>query len=175
MALEYVVVGRRPVPRSPGRDPWTYDFEIAADAIDDSLDDAFEDGDCAIEELDSTQDEVWSWAEGHAGFKPRSVITIRKAGWEFSQAAAEVLSAALDGIYFVDGLVDEHGIERPFEKAEPAKSTSELERRIEIASTQASKYFEAWENAAKRAAVEWERRNPESAALRKRENDWSDL
>lgn len=175
MAWEYVVVGRRPIPkRRKGQSLWLHTFELVDDEEDDA-DEAFEEGDCAIDEIDSGEAECWSWAGRHAGFTPKAVVAVRKAGWEFSRAVAEVLAAALDGIYFVDATVDEDGIERPIEATAPASSTRELERRIELASKSPAKYFDAWRAQSERACREWAEQNPEDAAQRDRENDWSNI
>ncbi|NUO52803.1 MAG: hypothetical protein HOV80_28490 [Polyangiaceae bacterium] len=112
--------------------------------------------------------------EKHAGFAPKSVVTIRKAGWEFSGAAAEVLAAALDGVMFVDGLVEKSGVSRPPVSA-PAKSIEELQERIEAASREPAAFFARWEEAGRKAQEEHDRLHPEDAELRKKENDWSDM
>ncbi len=180
MALEYVVAGRRRLPGGSFRfGTWSWVFEItdeAAEAADlDGTDALFEAGSCAIDEMKPSQKEFWSWVEEQVGFRPSSVVTVRKAGWEFSRAAAEVLASALDGVYFVDGAVEEDGLHQPFEPAEPAGSLKELQHRIEVASTQAGKYFGAWAAADRLAQAEADRRDPAAAERRKHENDWSDL
>lgn len=181
MALEYVIAGRRRLPGGLFRfGTWSWMFEIVDGANQDAADfdpdaEQFEEGACAIDEIKPGQKEFWSWVEKHVGFKPGSVVTVRKAGWEFSQAAAEVLASSLDGVYFVDGTVEEDGLHKPLEPAEPAGSLRELQRRIELASTQANKYFSAWAAADRRAQQEADRRDPAAADQRRKDNDWSDL
>jgi len=177
MAAEYVIAGRLPLPGGPLRlRTWSFTFTLENDDEDEDLDaELFEDGDCAIDEVKRGEKNVWTWVEELVGFKPKSVITVRKAGWEFSQAAAEVLAAALDGVYFCDAEATPADVTQPFESAAPARSVAELQARIEAAAKQAGKYFRAWQDAAERAQAAEDLRNPEGAVLRKRENDWSDL
>lgn len=180
MALEYVVAGRRPLPGLLRFRAWSWTFELqdTRDEDDEDYDhDApmFDDGAFELVEIRPAGNaEYYAFVEKHAGFTPRSVLTIRTAGWDFSRAAAEVLAGALDGVLFVDGLVAEHGIEQ-VAATNPAKSVEELQSRIEAASREPATFFDRWAAAGAHAQAEHDRRNPEDAARRKRENDWSDL
>jgi hypothetical protein len=181
MAVEYVVAGRRKIPGMLRVRAWSWTFEIddSYDEDEDDVDDEaayFEEGSLAIDEIRrSGNEEFYAFVTKHAGFVPKSVLTVRKAGWEFSRAAAEVLAAALDGVYFVDAAVEEHGLEPPVASIEAAKSVGELQARIEAASRQAAVFFERWAAQDAAARAEHDRLHPEDAALRERENDWSDV
>ncbi len=179
MALEYIVAGRRSLPAPPHARPWSWTFAVDDDEDDEASTNgdevSFDEGSFELEEIRSEgNDDFYSFVEKHSGFAPRSVITIRKAGWDFSRAAAEVLAAALDGVLFVDGLVEEHGVER-VPAADPAHSIDVLQARIEAASREPRRFFERWAAAEARAREEHDRRHPEDADRRARENDWSDL
>ncbi len=176
MALEYVVAGRRSLPGIVRLRPWSWVFSIDNEDVEDD-DDApiWDEGSFELDEIRRKGSaEFYAFVEKHAGFAPKSVVTIRKAGWEFSRAAAEVLAAALDGVLFVDGLVEDEGVERP-PATPPAKSIDELQQRIEAASREAAAFFARWEEADRRAREEHDRLHPEDAELRRRENDWSDV
>ncbi len=178
MALEYVVAGRRSLPGMFRLARWSWVFSI--DCSDDEAeedDDApsWGEGSFELDEIRRNDGaDFYTFVKRHAGFEPRSVITIRKAGWELSRAAAEVVAAALDGVMFVDGLVEEHGVEQP-PATPPAQSIEELQARIEAAARAPAAFFERWEQAARRAQEEHDRLHPEDAELRSRENDWSDV
>ena len=170
MAAEYVIAGRRPL---PGEGTWVWYFDLEDEDDDDDVV-AFEGGGfelCAIER--SGNDDFFAWVEKRAGFAPESVVTIRKAGWEFSRAAAEVVAAALDGVYFID--VVEDALEPAVAPTAPATSTAELEARIEAASREPAKIFARWAAEEAAAQEEHDRKNPADAARRKNENDWSDI
>lgn len=171
MALEYIVAGRRSLPGYRIK-PWTWVFEIDCDD-DDAM--VFDEGSFELAEVRRRGNtDFYAFVEKHVGYAPKSVLTIRKAGWEFSRAAAEVLAAALDGVLFVDGLVDEQGIETVM-ATQPAKSIRELEERVEAASRDAETFFLRWEVDAAKAQADHDRLHPSDAVRRGRENDWSDL
>jgi hypothetical protein len=157
MAAEYVIAGRRPLPRGffrLGTWSWTFSFEDTRSEDDEDYDDdapMFDDGSFALDEIKRRGNaEMYAFVEKHAGFAPKSVVTIRKAGWDFSRAAAEVLAAALDGVCFVDTGVAEHGLEPPVDPAPPARSIAELQKRIEAASREPARFFARWEALAER-------------------------
>lgn len=183
MALEYVVAGRRALPGGFFRlRTWTFAFALEDERSEDDEDydyDApmFDDGSLELCEIRRRGNgDFYAFVEKHAGFTPQSVVTIRKAGWDFSRAAAEVLAAALDGVYFVDGTVEELGLEgAAIAATEPASSVAELEARIAAASREPARFFERWAEADRQAREEHDRRNPEDAKRRRKENDWSDL
>jgi ribosomal protein L12E/L44/L45/RPP1/RPP2 len=181
MASEYVIAGRRALPGGLFRlRTWSWTFEIEDTRSDDDEDydhDAptFDDGSFALDEIRRRgNDEMYAFVEKHAGFAPKSVVTLRKAGWDFSRAAAEVLAAALDGVCFVDALVAEHGLSPAVPPAAPARSILELQTRIEAASREPAKFFERWA-AEDDAAQEEDRQDPPGASRRKKDNDWSDV
>ena len=181
MAAEYVIAGRRALPGGIlrlGTWSWSFAFEDARSEDDEDYDyDApmFDDGSLQLAEIGRRSNKAfYASVEKHAGFAPKSVVTIRKAGWDFSRAAAEVLAAALDGVYFVDGAVTEHGLEPAVTPTAPARSLGELQARIEAASREPARFFERWAAAEATAQQEQDRRDPAGTSRRKKDNDWSD-
>ena len=180
MAYEYVIAGRRALPGGLLRlRTWSWTFAIEdTRSEDDEEDDGemFDDGSFALDEIRRRgNDEMYAFVEKHAGFAPKAVVTIRKAGWDFSRAAAEVLAAALDGVCFVDALVAEHGLSPAVPAAAPARSILELQARIEAASREPAKFFARWEAEDEAAQEEQDRQDPAGATRRKKDNDWSDM
>jgi hypothetical protein len=146
MADEYVIAGRRELPRSAGAEAWSFRLKLEDKRSEDVAGvQVFEGGSFELDEIRrSGNDELFAFVEKHAGFVPKSVVTIRKASWEFSRAAAEVVVSALDGVHFVDALVAKHGLEKPLMPSEPAASLKELEERIESASRDATAFLQRW-------------------------------
>jgi hypothetical protein len=173
MAAEYVVAGRRALPGLFRLRAWCWVFELEQPDDEEDDESRFEDGACEVSEIPARGNaDYHAYVAAHVGFAPKSVVTIRKAGWEFSRAAAEVLAGALDGATFVD--TDPERVYAVAATA-PARSLEELKARIVVAAGEAAAFFERWAAEEARAQEEDDRLHPEDAELRRREDDWSDV
>src|SRR5689334_6720583 len=84
----------------------------------------------------------FSFVRKRAGFSPVSIVAISPAAFEFSECAANVIAAALDGVYFCDAIPD-HGPLPPLAKAGPVSSVEELEARLDDAFAKPAAFFAA--------------------------------
>ena len=93
MAHEYIVAGRRALPGAGRSSPWSWTFTFEDPHSKDDQDDddeaaAFEEGSFELDEIRrSDNEELYAFVTKHAGFSPKSVVTIRKAGWDVWAAA----------------------------------------------------------------------------------------
>lgn len=180
MAVEYVVAGRRASPIRQTKEVWTHEIEhYFEDGDDDSEGGVWDEGRCFIYEIEPDPGEYLDFVTQRAGFKPVSIISIRPAGFEFSECAASVIAAAVDGVYFCDAVSDQ-GPWETLDKADRPTTFGDLEQRLAAAFQKGpNEFFQAVAARDEAAAAAWARKNPEeaaaAAALNAQENDWSDV
>ena len=157
MAVEYYVLARTPL---PGRSaPWSMVVESTEGAL-------------AISE--DTSDDTRQFVKElvpELSFEPKSVIRVRKGGWELADVVAEVIASALDGLVTDDV---QGGISLDAQQigaSEPPASLAELEERIRDAFTSPEPFLEAQEQREQRRRKAAADADPSSAT----ENDWSEL
>ena len=145
MAYEYVVAGRRSFPKQ-AKEQWSRwmaqgeEDEEEEDEEDD--DETWDEGSCSIDQMIVEPGEYFDFVSRRAGFAPTSIVAISPAAFEFSECAANVIAAALDGVYFCDAIPDD-GPTAPLAKAEPVSSAAELEARLDTAFAKPAAFFAA--------------------------------
>jgi hypothetical protein len=178
VATEFVIAGRRPLPGSPDGRPWSATIEhFSGEDEDEDEDEAaysYDEGSCEIAEVSTAPGEYLDFVAKRAGFVPTTIVSISPAGFEFSEAAADLIAAAIDGVYFID-TDPEYGPYPPLLKPEPPHTLEELEQRLDAA-LHAPREFLVAQSARERAeAAEADRRDPAAAARRRKDSDGSDL
>ncbi len=174
MSLEYVVAGRRRLPHGPR--PWTFELDGTEDELDDHAAELLDEGAFFLGEIvEAGNEDFFSWLTSVVGFKPRSVVSIDPAAWDMSRIAAEVLADSLDGVSFVDGLVDEHGLEYVSRQGVGADSLEELEARIVAAYHDPQPFLDRWAEVSAAAQAAREANDPEYRQAIRYANDWSDV
>lgn len=113
------------------------------DEDDDDLEkETWDEGRCSIDQMIVEPGEYFDFVSRRAGFAPTSIVAISPAAFEFSECAANVIAAALDGVYFIDALPNDEPL-APLEKAEPVSSPEELEARLDAAFAEPAAFFAA--------------------------------
>lgn len=183
MAIEYVIAGRRPLPKGREDRPWSTVIEHLQDEdedgddeddLDDDSEYSYDEGSCEIAEMSTAPGEYLDFVAQRAGFVPTTIVSIAPAGFEFSEAAADLIAAAIDGVYFLDAVPD-HGPYPPLLMAEPPRTLEELEQRLGEALHAPREFLMAREARNRADAAEAARRDPAAAARRRADNDWSDM
>jgi len=117
---------------------------MAQDDDQDEDDEAetWDEGSCSIDQMVVEPGEYFEFVARRAGFAPASIVAISPAAFEFSECAANVIAAALDGVYFCDAIPDDRPTE-PLARAEPVSSPAELEARLDTAFAEPATFFAA--------------------------------